>query len=97
LIDDQIYSNLRLLKDIRNAFAHTQELIHFETEEIIKLCQKLPGWKKGTDNHSLFITISKECVRTIDAKMQAIIFEPANANSYHNQSRRTSGAFPAGL
>lgn len=77
LIDDTMLSDFRVLRDIRNKFAHADAIIYFSSEEIALLCQKLSGWKKGADNHHLFNEIATELVQKIDAKTQEITFAKA--------------------
>jgi DNA-binding MltR family transcriptional regulator len=80
LIDMETLDSLRVLKDIRNAFAHTRELLHFESERISKLCQKLPGWKQGTNNRELFDRIAVECLKKIDAATEKLVFAYATSD-----------------
>lgn len=41
LIDRDVYSELLLLNDVRNVFAHTLRLVNFDSAPIVKDCQKL--------------------------------------------------------
>jgi DNA-binding MltR family transcriptional regulator len=75
LIDEATLQNLRVLRDIRNVFAHTAEQIHFTSAEISSLCQKLPSWKSGGDDHALFMTVAADCARAIENKIQQITLE----------------------
>jgi hypothetical protein len=77
LLDEETYRNLRAVKAVRDLFAHTSEQIHFNSPEIIRACQALPGFKKGIDTHALFIEVSHQVVRAIDAKTNQLIFESA--------------------
>jgi hypothetical protein len=49
LIDKAIRDDLRRIKSIRNAFAHTTRYVYFETPQIADQCQKLSNWKPGMD------------------------------------------------
>src|SRR4029079_6089132 len=53
LIDDETLLSLRAIKKVRDVFAHSQELIHFNSpdEEMTKARQALPGFKNGADAH----------------------------------------------
>jgi DNA-binding MltR family transcriptional regulator len=77
LIDEATLANLRVLRDIRNEFAHTTEQIHFSTDVISSLCKKFSSWTQDSDNHSLFMAVAADCVRAIDAKIQQIKCEKA--------------------
>jgi len=77
LIDAELLAVLRILRDVRNRFAHTRVSIGFQSPDIDALCQKLPGWKPSEDNERLFNVVAFDCVRTIDAKTEELIFESA--------------------
>ena len=77
LIDDDTLKSLRALKDLRNRFAHTQAALHFDSPDIDKLCQKLPGWKRGTDNQKLFDAVAMECIKKISATRERLLMAHA--------------------
>jgi DNA-binding MltR family transcriptional regulator len=54
LFDTKIYNDLRALKDIRNAFAHSTDALHFDSPELTKHFQKLTGWDKNSSPGTLF-------------------------------------------
>ena len=54
LIDDAIYKDLRALNDIRNAFAHATDQLHFDSPKLVRHFQKLSGWTKTADPRKLF-------------------------------------------
>jgi DNA-binding MltR family transcriptional regulator len=60
--DDDIYGDLRAIKDIRNKFAHTTDFISFTSEHIANECQRLTGWIKGNNNRILY---EKRCVACV--------------------------------
>jgi DNA-binding MltR family transcriptional regulator len=62
MVDADIYNDLRAVKDIRNKFAHTKDVIHFGSPEVAPIIQKLTGWKRDCDPIFLFIERCKECV-----------------------------------
>jgi DNA-binding MltR family transcriptional regulator len=77
LIEEDVLSDIRLLRDIRNKFAHTQEVLHFESPAIDALCRNLSGWKPGVNNSELFHKVAFDCVQKIDAKTEQLTFEYA--------------------
>lgn len=49
LFPNEVFESLRIIKDIRNEFAHAGEERHFETEEVLHLMRKFPNWKDSFD------------------------------------------------
>jgi hypothetical protein len=49
LIDQPVRDDLRLIADIRNAFAHTTRFVYFGSDHIAKHCRDLSGWREATD------------------------------------------------
>ena len=55
LIDDEIYNDLRAIKDIRNVFAHSKAVLNFNSPELKPHIQKLTGWSaKRKPDHPLY-------------------------------------------
>ena len=75
LIDEHTLTRLRVLKSIRNIFAHTTEPLDFASLEIVNECRGLPGWEKGADAKKLFDSTAVECVKAIDSKTEQLIFQ----------------------
>lgn len=69
LIDENVYDELRAIKEIRNRFAHTTVFRNFKSEEVAKECQRLKGWKKNGDNQMLYLERTKACVEAISKKI----------------------------
>ncbi len=65
MIDDAQCSDFKALKDIRNAFAHTSEFIHFNSKEVEPKFQKLSGWKRGGDNKATFQAAVHNCINAL--------------------------------
>jgi hypothetical protein len=80
LIDEQTLNNLRSVKKVRDLFAHTRDLIHFNSPDVIEACQALPGFKKGADCREQFDAVAVEVVKAIDGKIQELIFKHAVAD-----------------
>lgn len=70
LYDKTIHRDLRGLKDIRNAFAHTADPLHFKSEAVAKEFQKLNGWTKDIHPHQLFRDRVRACVDALKVPMQ---------------------------
>lgn len=62
LYDEEIQRDLRALKDIRNAFAHTSTPYFFKSKKVEKNFQKLTGWEKETHPHQLFRNAISKCI-----------------------------------
>lgn len=79
LIDNETLAILRTIRDIRNDFAHTRELLNLQSPEMVKRCQALPGWRKGSDAKELFDATVTKCLETMDGKTQELLFKHATA------------------
>lgn len=77
LIDEAVRDDLRIIKSIRNAFAHTTRSVHFETPHIAKQCHKLSSWKEGIDNKECYRERARECVNLIKGKLDTLMFAKA--------------------
>ena len=62
LIDDEIYNDLRAIKDIRNVFAHSKAVLNFNSPELKPHIQKLTGWSAKENPITLFMDRCKACV-----------------------------------
>lgn len=86
LIDDEALADLRVLKDIRNAFAHATQNTHFESENIEKLCKKISGVKPKAKSRDVFLyavarnvmVITKRCAEMDEAKALAAALSGAS-------------------
>ncbi|MCP1842168.1 hypothetical protein ACVIHI_004914 [Bradyrhizobium sp. USDA 4524] len=79
LIDKQTRKELRLIKKIRNNFAHSSRFVSFGTEHIAKDCRELSTWRKGESNEACYRASAVRCINTISAKMDELMY--ANAIS----------------
>jgi hypothetical protein len=70
LFDDTICSDLRALKDIRNAFAHTTDLVFFRSKSVAPEFQKLSGWTKDRHPHELFRERVTACVEALKVPLK---------------------------
>jgi DNA-binding MltR family transcriptional regulator len=73
LIDGEVHADLRRIKTIRNAFAHTTSYVYFESEHIAKHCQELSNWKSGVDNQTCFRERAIECINAMKAKINHLM------------------------
>jgi DNA-binding MltR family transcriptional regulator len=74
LIDEKTHSDLRIIKDVRNKFAHAIRFTFFSSPEIIKLCQKLSNFKKDEDCQSVYRARAVDCINIIRASADQLIF-----------------------
>jgi hypothetical protein len=77
LIDKSTRDDLRRIKNIRNAFAHTTRYVFFETRQIADQCQKLSNWKPGMRAEDCYREKAIECVNAINAQMNRLMFAKA--------------------
>jgi DNA-binding MltR family transcriptional regulator len=57
-----IYNDLRAIKDIRNTFAHATDYLHFNSPELEQDIKRLTGWTKNCDPQKLFSQRINACV-----------------------------------
>ena len=82
VIDDGLYNDLRIIKDIRNTFAHPEGPTDFQTPKIRGLVHKFKSWTSGSDGYALFIHRVEHCKSELDAvadrqlMTQALAAEP---------------------
>jgi DNA-binding MltR family transcriptional regulator len=77
LIDVETRSDLRTIKAIRNAFAHTQSVVHFRSEHIVNDAKKFKHWRESASARKLFDEAVGRCEVAINAKMSALVYEHA--------------------
>jgi DNA-binding MltR family transcriptional regulator len=77
LIDEQTYRSLKAVTKIRNAFAHMDRQLTFRSQEILDLCNALPGWKKNSDPYGLFSETVRNCMESVEAKTQKLTYDRA--------------------
>jgi hypothetical protein len=82
LIDADLLDDLRVLKKIRDKFAHPRDLgwLHFESEKIIEIMRGFKGWNKDQEKKpgSFFDKKVQYCIDQIEVKVQQLIWEHAN-------------------
>jgi hypothetical protein len=67
VIDEDLYNDLRIIKDIRNKFAHPEGLTDFQTRKIKDLVRKFKSWTSSSDEYALFIQRVQDCQSKLDA------------------------------
>jgi DNA-binding MltR family transcriptional regulator len=77
LIEKPVRDDLRVIKRIRNAFAHTSRNVHFGTRHIAEECRKLSNWTEEFDNQDCFRARALECFNEINKKMEMLMFTQA--------------------
>lgn len=53
---------MRALREIRNVFAPTSDVVHFKSASLAPLFQKLNGWTKDSDPRTMFTERINACV-----------------------------------
>ena len=72
ILEDE-YRILHATRDIRNAFAHTNDFnLHFDHEIIVELLAKIPRKKeKGVESAKYFMNTCNECGELLDKHIQS--------------------------
>jgi DNA-binding MltR family transcriptional regulator len=74
IIPDDMLGDFRTIKDIRNEFAHTDKLIHFNSPELEPLIKQLTGWTKDSVALTLFDARVDACRAVLDKHIETSIF-----------------------
>ena len=73
LIDEDLYHEIRVIKDIRNKFAHSPQLEDFRSDEITKLLQRFKKWNRVIDPYHLFSDRVSNCIVEIEKLTDAML------------------------
>jgi DNA-binding MltR family transcriptional regulator len=77
VIDKDLFEDLMVVKDIRNAFAHTTRFIRFADPAIAEKCRRLSTWETGCDAVSCFYGRALECIDLLRARMDTLLYAKA--------------------
>ena len=77
LLDETTFNDLRVIKEIRNKFAHSIEVTHFRSDEIDKLLRKLSNWEEPRDAQIVFVDAIEACVKHIEGQYERLMFAQA--------------------
>ncbi|MCA1399359.1 hypothetical protein [Bradyrhizobium sp. BRP56] len=77
LIEKAVRNDLRVIKSIRNNFAHTTRFVNFGTEHIATDCRRLSTWNQGASNQQCYQDAAFDCIKAIKSKLDALMY--ANA------------------
>jgi DNA-binding MltR family transcriptional regulator len=82
LIDDDIYQDPQVIREIRNEFAHSITAVSFTSPEILKLVRKFKGWNTNvSDAFEFFRARAVSCHAQIAGKLERSVFEYAVARN----------------
>lgn len=87
MIDDDLLGDFNAVRNVRNAFAHTREAIHFGTPKLKPLFRKFSGWTQSSDHHTLFDERLKACMQALNSYVDMTIFNQAWSDSTPRNSR----------
>jgi DNA-binding MltR family transcriptional regulator len=76
-IDKATCEDLRIIKDIRNAFAHTTRFVYFGSEHIVEKVRALTNWKAGVDSQECYRHRALECINRIKEEMDTLMYAKA--------------------
>jgi hypothetical protein len=89
LIDAALYDDLRIIKDIRNEFAHPEGPVDFRTPKIIELVSRFKSSTSDGNSFALFNERVKTCAEKIEARTQQDLFTDAvNQGGRDNRKRQ---------
>ncbi|WP_426608867.1 hypothetical protein [Bradyrhizobium sp. McL0616] len=77
LIDEAHRNDLRIIKSIRNAFAHTTRYVFFDSDHVAKNCRKLSNWEVFRDNQACYREKALECVNAMKVRIDRFMFAKA--------------------
>jgi hypothetical protein len=80
VIDEDLYNDLRIIKDIRNKFAHPEGPTDFETPKIKDLVRKFKSWISTSDEYQFFIDRVEHCLFKLDEFTQRQLYVQALAD-----------------
>jgi DNA-binding MltR family transcriptional regulator len=80
VIDEDLYNDLRIIKDIRNKFAHPEGPTDFNTPKVKDLVRKFESWTSMHDEYELFIQRFQHCRSKLDELTQKRLYEQAIAD-----------------
>jgi DNA-binding MltR family transcriptional regulator len=80
VIDEDLYNDLRIIKDIRNKFAHPEGPTDFERPKIKDLLRKFKSWTSTSDKYELFIQRVEHCLSKLDELTQKGLYAQALAD-----------------
>ena len=65
VIDEQLFSNLKIIKEIRNEFAHPKKdrIVSFSDANITDICKKFSGYEG--DNIKVFLQTISNCLENL--------------------------------
>ncbi|TQF28790.1 hypothetical protein [Bradyrhizobium sp. UNPA324] len=75
LIDEPAFKDLLIIKDVRNAFAHTTQYVYFSQEHIAAKCRNLSNWIG--DPQDAFYKRGLELFDEISDSIDKLIFRKA--------------------
>lgn len=74
LIDQAMRDDMRRIKDIRNAFAHTTRYVYFNSSHIADRCRNLSNWKEGADPQACYREKAVECVNAMKQGLDRLMW-----------------------
>lgn len=74
LFKEETYNDLRAIKNIRNRFAHTPQVIHFQSSELTPYLQALTGWEKDCTPYMLYSNRINACVDVLKEHVKTGVF-----------------------
>jgi len=83
VIDDDIFADLKVIKALRNEFAHPKgRLLHLETEAITKILKTFKGYDKSKTPGKNFLLRSAVCLEALHFNNHEIIWRYEKLRNY---------------
>jgi DNA-binding MltR family transcriptional regulator len=81
LIEEDTLCDLKAIKDIRNAFAHTSSRLEFNSPAVLDLFKRFNGWRpKGVEVKDFFFERAESAVNTLSSKIDELMYRHATAS-----------------
>jgi hypothetical protein len=72
LIPESLKRDLHVIREVRNAFAHTTKLVHFHSDEMREILKKFPDYKSTKDPLAFFADKFDSCLAILHPQMQTL-------------------------
>jgi DNA-binding MltR family transcriptional regulator len=73
IIEYNIYDDLKIIKEIKNKFAHPKgRFLHFKDKPLAMIFKKFKGYNKGEENALIFLSRSTFCLEALNVNPEVL-------------------------